>query len=567
MDRPVGTSTQFAWRLFAPLVLLAASVSVFADAAPPNIVLVLADDMGFSDIGSFGGEIDTPNLDKLAADGLRFSSFYNSARCSPTRAALLTGRYPHDVQMGHLAGRRFAEVDGYRGDLDQAARTIPEVLSDHGYRNVMVGKWHLSSATESDLDQPSIAELTNTPARRGFDEFYGTLLGGNNYFEPKYLFRDDEAVSDVPSGFYYTDAIGSEAAAAIERHWSDPDEEAEPLFLYVAFTAPHWPIQAPEASVAKYRSVYRDGWQAVREKRFEALAADNMIVESWVLPGLEDGAPEWDESQRAWRSERMAVHAAMVDHMDRGIGRVLSALRETGQYDNTIVLFLSDNGASAESFPATLSPALRARFEPYLGKYAPAGGAPLVVGNNPDVMPGSATTMQSIGKQWAEASNTPFRRYKGWVHEGGVATPLIVHWPAGMRAAPGSIDHEPGHVVDILPTLLDVIGIRPTDPDLLVDLDGESLLASFAGAARQRGAIYFEHEGHRAVRAGRWKIVAAPGESWALYDMLLDRTETLDLSGKYPSIVRELSAKYEAYATQNKVLPWTTVLENAEVNP
>lgn len=552
-------------RFWALLVLLVGTASVLADTARPNIVLVLADDMGFSDIGSFGGEIDTPNLDKLADEGLRFSSFYNSARCSPTRAALLTGRYPHDVQMGHLAGRRFAQVDGYRGDLDSAVRTIPEILSADGYHNVMVGKWHLSAVVESDLDQPSIAELANTPTKRGFDAFYGTLLGGNNYFEPKYLFRDQEAVGDVPPGFYYTDAISSEAVAAIERHWAVPAEEAQPLFLYVAYTAPHWPIQAPEASIAKYRTRYLEGWNAVRRQRFEALAANGILVDSWVLPELEKGAPEWSAATQNWRSERMAVHAAMVDHLDQGVGRVLSALRKAGQYDNTIFLFLSDNGASAESFPASLTPALRARFEPYIGKYAPSGGAPLVVGNNPDMMPGTATTLQSIGKQWAEASNTPFRRYKGWVHEGGVATPLIAHWPAGIRAAPGSIDHEPGHVIDILPTLLEALEIGSMNADGLSELDGESLLSSFAGAARQRGAIFFEHEGHRAVRTGRWKIVASPGDSWALYDMLRDRTETNDLSDKYPTIVAELAAQYAAYAEQNKVRSWADVLESAGV--
>lgn len=546
-------------------LMLAADLSLAATpSAAPNVVLILADDMGYSDIGSFGGEIDTPNLDRLAAEGIRFSQFYSAARCSPTRAALLTGRYPHRVQMGHLAGQRFAGIDGYRGDLDQAAPTIAERLRSAGYRSYMAGKWHLSRHGASDLGGADIAGLPNTPTRRGFDAFYGTLLGGNNYFSPQYLFRDTARARATADGYYYTDAISAEATQQIGDH--SARSPAQPFFLYVAYTAPHWPIQAPAATIKKYRARYQQGWQAVRAQRQAALAAQRVIDARWPLAALDAPFPSWaDTPDRAWEVERMAVHAAMVDHLDQGVGLVLEALDRAHLADNTLVLFLSDNGASAEAFPATLSPALLERFRPFTGKYAPASGEPLQIGNNPAVMPGDRTTLQSIGPRWAQVSNTPFRKYKSWVHEGGIATPLLARWPAGQGGPPGRVIHEPGHVIDLLPTIAQAAGLsmRRTG-QVQPAVDGVSLISALRGHRHRRGPIFFEHEGHRAVRDGRWKLIAAAGEDWALYDMKLDRTETQDLASRYPRRARRLARRFGAWAQASGVRPWPAVLAAAK---
>ena len=530
----------------------------------PNIVLIMVDDMGYSDIGSYGGEIDTPNIDVLADQGVSFSQFYNASRCSPTRASLLTGLYPHKAQMGHLAGKKFMEIDGYRGSLDQEIEILPEVLRKNGYKNYMVGKWHLANYSDDDLNITSNSELDNTPNKRGFDEFYGTLLGGNNYFSPKYLFRNNTAISAESDDYYYTDVLSSQAVNFINDHAQRNKEQ--PFFIYAAYTAPHFPIQAPDESVKKYRERYQKGWDEIRKQRFSRMMDLGIIKENWSLSERGEGIPAWEDAKhKTWEVEKMAVHAAMIDHVDKGVGSIISALEDVGELDNTLIIFLSDNGASAEVIPGVIeSEKLKLFFEAITNKYGPASGEKVKAGNNPDVMPGGAAVFQSIGPEWANVSNTPFQRYKSWVHEGGIATPLIVHWPRKVAARNGVI-HEPGHVVDIMATILDAEGIEyKGSAKAMNNLDGVSLMPLLTGKKRERGPIFFEHEGNRAVRDGKWKLVAPLDGAWELYDMDDDRTETNNLAAVHPEKAARMAKSYDDYASRSQVKPWKRVLKLSE---
>lgn len=550
---------------FVLIGFLLFSVNVYA--ALPNILLIMADDMGYSDIGSYGGEIDTPNIDALAEKGVRFSQFYNTARCSTTRASLLAGRYPHKVQMGHLAGKRFNHLEGYRGDLARDVKILPEILSQSGYKNYMVGKWHLANYGETELQVENISDLENTPNKRGFDAFYGTLLGGNNYFSPKYLFRNERAILAEGDEYYYTDAISHEAVRFINSHMAHNKEQ--PFFLYAAYTAPHFPIQAPAESIKKYQKRYQLGWDAIREQRYNRMVAKGIIARDWSLSHRDEEIPAWrDADNKTWHAQRMAVHAAMIDHMDQGIGAILSALSESGELDSTLVILLSHNGASAEAIPSVADdPKLQSFFKRIVNKYAPASGEEMLSGNDLEVAPGGKAVFQTIGPEWANASNTPFRKYKSWVHEGGIATPLLIQWPEGIKGA-GNIIHEPGHVVDIMTTILDAAGIEyRADDQGGNDIDGVSLLPLLHGKNMVRGPIYFEHQGNRAVRDGNWKLVAPLDGDWELYNMARDRTETNDLAQIYPERVLEMSKAYENYASRNRVILWRQVLEMSSSNP
>src|SRR5688572_10341912 len=407
--------------------------------ARPNIVILLADDMGFSDIGCYGSEIATPNLDRLAAGGLRFTQFYNTARCCPTRASLLTGLYPHQAGMGHMTADR--GHDGYRGDLDQRCVTLAEVLQPAGYTTAMCGKWHVTKAVAAD------AARDNWPCQRGFDVFFGTLAGGGSYYAPSTLMEGNAPVGELPEDFYYTDAL-SERAAAIVREQPD----GTPLFLYLAYTAPHWPLHAREADVAPCRARYAAGWDALRAARHARQIELGIVDAAWPLAPRDPRVPAWDDAEhKAWESERMAVYAAQVEAMDRGIGRLVDALRARGRLDHALFLFLADNGACAEEVTAQWRNATIPRTAP--------DGRPLRQGNAPEVTPGPDDTFASYGRAWANASNTPFRSYKHWVHEGGIATPLVVHWPDGI-AARGELRHEPAHLIDVMATCVAVAGAR-----------------------------------------------------------------------------------------------------------
>ena len=539
--------------LLAPLPFLAA-----AAASQPSFVVILADDMGYSDIGSYGGEIATPNLDALAAAGLRFTQFYNTARCSPTRAALLTGVYPHEAGMGFLP--MDWRPPGYTGALAEDVVTIPEALAGAGYRSYLAGKWHLSDQmVEKEGDEARISKAS-WPIARGFDRFYGTIAGAGNYFFPVALVEDERPILPEGEDYYYTDAVSDRAAGFVREHAERHPER--PFFLYVAYTAPHWPLHAREQDVARYRGRYDAGWDALREERHTRMLELGVVERRWALSPRDPDAPAWQEAEhRAWQARRMEVYAAQVEVMDRGIGRIVEALRETGALDDTLLIFLSDNGGCAEELRD--APAWLRRFLPLAFRASARDGHPVQLGNDPALMPGGEHTFQSYGLGWANASNTPFRLYKQQVHEGGIATPLIAHWPAGLATARGALSDAPGHVVDLMPTLLELAGVSPARqrggrPSR--ELRGESLVPILKGGRRERGTLFWEHQGNRALRQGSWKLVSRWRGGWELYDLEADRTELRNLAAEQPERVRELETLYEEWAAGADVGPWPWVV-------
>ena len=554
---------------FALFAVIGPAPAADAPGSPkrPNIIILLSDDMGFSDLGCYGGEIATPNLDALAANGLRFSQFYNCARCCPTRASLLTGLYPHQAGVGHMMDDK--GKPGYRGDLSPHCVTIAEVLRPAGYRDYAVGKWHVTRFMKPD------GPKDNWPLQRGFDRYYGTITGAGSYYDPSTVVRDNTMISPHADPeyhserFYYTNAIGDNAVRFIADHHRDHADQ--PFFMYVAFTAAHWPMQAFEEDIAKYHGKYDSGYGPARRARFEAANRLGLIHPNWELSPQ---AGNWAAvKDKVWEARCMEVYAAMVDVMDRNVGRIVAELKRTGQLDNTLVLFLEDNGGCAEptgrtgnanhpNIPRSEKPTFPVMKPTDL---QPGGPIPLQtrdgfpVRMGPKAMPGPPDTFVAYGRGWANVSNTPFREYKHWVHEGGISTPLIAHWPAGI-AAKGELRHQPGHLIDIMATCLDLGGAKypeKRDGQAVTSGEGKSLVPVFAGKSIERDAIFWEHEGNRALRAGDWKLVAkAPAGKWELYDMRADRTELHNLAAKNPDKVRELAAKWEAWATRTNVLPW-----------
>jgi arylsulfatase len=507
----------------------------------PNIVLILADDLGYSDVRCFGGEIRTPHIDRIAAEGVRMTQFYNNARCCPTRAALLTGLYPHQAGVGHMMANR--GLPGYQGQLNDKCVTLAEVLGASGYRTAMAGKWHVCRAivrkpmVNHASTQPFWQEKSAWPRQRGFGSYYGTIIGVADFYDPFTLVRDDDPVYEPPPDeFYYTDAITNEAVKQIRAGATD----RRPLFLYVAHVAPHWPLHALEADIKKYEDVYKDGWEKLRETRLARMIELGIVDATTKLPPREPEATAWaDAPDKQWEARRMAVYAAQIDRMDQGVGKILAALDETKQADNTIVVFLSDNGGCAENVqPEWFDIPTRTR-----------DGRAIAVGNSPAVSPGAQETFQSYGPSWAMASNTPLRRYKHYVHEGGIATPLAMRWPG--RFKPGSLDRTPRHVIDFMPTFLQAAGA--TYPRDKPRPEGTSLLET------PTRALGWEHEGNRAFRRGDVKLVAEHGKPWELYDLSKDRTESNNLAAPRGDLVRELSAEYEAWAKRTNVLPWDEV--------
>jgi arylsulfatase len=532
------------------------------DAGPagkPNIILIMADDMGFSDIGCYGGEINTPNLNGLAANGLRFTQFYNTARCCPTRASLLTGLYAHQTGIGHMTGDK--GLEGYRGDLNKNCVTIAQVLKQTGYATYMAGKWHVTK------HRGPGGPKHNWPLQRGFDRFYGTIHGAGSFYDPCTLTHNNTQIPPDSDDYYYTDAISDNAVKFIAEH--DRGDNDKPFFLYVAYTAPHWPMHARAKDIARYKGRYDKGWDALRAQRHKSMIEMGIVDSTWPLTPRDSGVPPWDKAEdKNWQVRRMEVYAAMVDCMDRGIGRIVEQLEESGNLENTLILFLADNGGCAEEYgskgPAKPDPSENLPLKPMAPgelqkdmrpKYT-RDGRPVRTGYG--VMPGPADTYIAYGKPWANASNTPFRRYKHWVHEGGIATPLIAHWPAQIRTR-GELRDQPGHVIDLMATCADVAGAKyPAElaGHRITPLEGRSLVPAFAGKAIKREAIYWEHEGNRAVRRGRWKLVARNRRRWELYDMEADRTELNDLAQKHPKIAKQLAAMYEDWAKRSDVVPW-----------
>ena len=451
----------------------------------PNVVLIMVDDMGYSDLGCYGGEIKTPNLDGLAAGGMMFTQFYNTAKCSPTRASLLSGCYHREVGEQRLA----------------KCMTLAEAMRRAGYTTLMTGKWHLGS----------------TPVDRGFDRYFGHLSGATNFFKGDGSFRLDKAPFKVPDkGFYTTDANTDYAM----RFLDEAGKVKKPFFLYIAYNAPHYPLQAWPEDIAKYRGKYMKGWDRLRRERYARQLKAGLVKPQWKLPPRATQA--WDslsEKQKKIEDLTMAVYAAMIDRVDQNIGKLLARLKAMGAADNTLLLFLSDNG-----------------------------GCPFQRTKTPSIPPGPANSYWTYHKGWAQVSNTPFRLYKQNQHEGGVSTPLIAHWPGKIK--PGSRTDQPGHIVDIMATLLDVTGTtypKTFNNAELRPLRGKSLVPVFEGKQREpHKEIFFEFARYKALRSGKWKIAWERGP-WELYDVEADRTELNDLADKMPAKVKELSARYDAW--------------------
>jgi arylsulfatase len=557
--------------LSALLLLLLAGLARTTEArSQPNIVLIMSDDMGYSDLGCYGGEINTPNLDRLAGSGLRFTQFYNTARCCPTRASLLSGVYQHQAGIGLMTGNK--NLPGYQGELGRNVMTIAEALGTVGYRSYMSGKWHVTRFTRPE------GPKENWPMQRGFEKFYGTIIGAGSFYDPATLCRANTFITPdndpqyKPETYYYTDAISDNAVTFLQQHTEESPDK--PFFLYVAYTAAHWPMHALPRDIAPYKGKYDSGFSPIREQRLTRLKEIGLVDSSTRLSPQSD---DWEKVEdKAWEAVNMEVYAAMIDNMDQGIGRIVSELKRQGQLDNTLIMFLQDNGGCAEGF-GRYTPK-----NPYRTDYKPLGidglqnkiwppmqtrdGRPLRVG--PGVMAGPEDTFIGYGRGWANVSNTPFREYKHWAHEGGISTPLIVHWPAGTsKNRRGTLERQPGHVIDIMATCVNVAGMEfPTTHagHELIGLEGVSLKPVLSGKSLKRtDAIYFEHHLNCAIRDGDWKLVRkgqtgnpAKLMNWELYNMSTDRSELKDLAGEYPEKVQELSAKWESWAVRANVKPW-----------
>ncbi len=537
-------------RLFAILVVAIGSQCAFA-ADRPNIMLILADDLGWSDIGCYGGEIQTPHLDALARGGVRFTQFYNTARCCPTRASLLTGLYPHQAGVGSMTSDRGPEFPGYRGTLQPNTVTLAEVLRDAGYRTYMVGKWHLRN------------ERTDVkPTDRGFDEFYGMLGGYNSCWHehPFYTRWPKErtprsytsAKDGQPGTFYATDAFADYALDFV----ADARQAKQPFFLYLAFNAPHFPLHAHESDIAKYeRMYYEKGWEVIREERLARQKGLGLVPKDLALtprspvpakshakpsPYAGKDNPPWTslpEDRRRDLARRMAVFAALVHRMDVAIGRVVSELKAHNQFDNTLILFLSDNGACWEWDPLGFDVSSGPKNILHTGEDLKTVGGP--------------DSYISYGSAWANGGNTPWRLYKHFSHEGGIRTPLIVHWPAGLKAR-GELRSQVGHLIDVMPTLIAVSAASyPSQRNgvTIQPMEGRSLLPALQNQPMARTApLFFEHEGSRAVRDGKWKLVSLSGDAWELYDLEADPAEMSDLIEREPSRVRQMIAAWETWA-------------------
>jgi arylsulfatase A-like enzyme len=550
--------------LLFPLILSQLFCSNFDQGLPserPNIILIMADDMGFSDLGCYGSEISTPNIDALADEGIRFTQFYNAGRCCPTRASLLTGLYPHQTGVGHMT--RDYGLPAYRGDLNNSCVTIAEVLKSEGYRTGISGKWHLTKHTGY-WDGSEYTSKHNWPLQRGFEKFYGFIHGSSSYFDP-ILVKDNDPIEVTDENFYLTDAITDNAIDFI-KDWQN---EKSPFFLYVSYNAPHWPMHALPDDIEKYADTYRKGWEVIRKNRYQRMVEIGVIDPEWELSPLDPENEPWENTDhKEWQIRRMAVYAAMIDRMDQGVGRIIKTLSDKNSSENTLILFLADNGGSPEPIKNP-----RKFYVPRVTR----SGEKVQLGTNPAVMPGPATTFQSYGLSWANASNSPFRLFKRWVHEGGISTPLIVRWPDVIDKK-GSITKQTGHIIDIMATCLDAADVKYPDNfngNKIIPLEGKSLIPVMRNEQRNgHEEIYWEHEGNRAIRKGNMKLVSYYSENrqnkvsrgkrtgaWELYDLENDRTELHNLAEERPELVDELKSLHQEWSNRVGVIPWEEIQE------
>ncbi|MGC4031804.1 MAG: arylsulfatase [Tepidisphaeraceae bacterium] len=528
------------------------------NATRPNVLWIVADDLGYSDLGCFGGEAKTPNLDALAKDGARFTGMYNMARCCPTRAALLTGLYPHQAGMGGMSEK--SDKPGYLGHIKAEAPTVAEVLKTAGYRTAAFGKWHLANTLQRpdhmrDLNRQDFPEtfcpIEQYPTRRGFDVYWGGLWGLVNYYYPFALVDGETPVKTIPEHFYITDAINDHAAAYIKENAASK----QPFFMYLANNAPHWPLHALPEDIAKYDGVYDAGFDAIRRARYDRMVKAGLIDPAIApLPGtLGQGWAKLTPEAKRFQTALFQTHAAMIDRMDQGLGKVFRALKDAGQWDNTLIIFLSDNGASGERYedPGFDRPTLAHDGQPINYHY-----------DDLTRLAGGEQTFYYIGRDWANVANTPYRKSKMSQYNGGERTPMIVHWPAGLKLPGDSINTSRLHVLDLMPTTLELAGTKLPGSfagqsphalqgvSLLPLLDGEKTIENYP-------AIFGEHEGGRSViTPDGFKLIRDRGEqAWHLYDLNHDQTELNDLFAAQPDRAARMQAMWDKWAKQNNVFP------------
>ncbi|KAA6438261.1 arylsulfatase [Dyadobacter flavalbus] len=513
------------------LFLLSGQIHAQSSDESPNIILILADDLGFSDLGCFGSEISTPNLDRLAKEGLRLTSFYNSGRCCPSRAALLTGLYPHQAGIGDMVQDK--GLPAYQGFLSENSVTIAQLLKTKGYRTIVSGKWHVGLVPSAFANN------------RGFDQSFTMQNNGSSYFNSEPIYNDGRKVTFMLNGteiqrqdtsVYLTQAITDFAIKSLDELKTSSD----PFFLYLAYTAPHWPIQALPEDIARYKGKYLKGWKEIRKQRFEKQKKLGVIRNDWKLSEPYSPADQWESLSAAEKESwdlRMAIYAAMIDRMDRGIGEVLARLKALKKDKNTLILFVSDNGGSADTV----------KDWDYV--------------TQKNGTPGSVASIDSYYPEWGNVSNTPFRLFKKNTHEGGIASPFIAWFPKLIKG--GTYSDQTSHLIDILPTFLDLAKV--TYPlnfhgKTLIPNEGKSLLETFRnpGQSAER-TLFWEHEGSRAVRKGKWKLVSEIHQPWELYNLETDRTETQDLAKKHPERVKELEKEFLMWAQKVGVADWDSI--------
>lgn len=523
-----------------------------------NILVILADDLGYSDLGCYGGEIQTPNLDRLAQNGMRFSRFYNAGRSCPSRASLLTGLYPHQAGIGRMTFDD--KLPGYRGTMTHNGVTMAEVLREAGYQTGMIGKWHVAE-TPLRPDQrewlahqvyhEEFAPKENYPTHRGFDDFYGTIYGVVDYFDPFSLVNGEEPVREVPEDYYSTIALSDSAVSYIERY----TQSDKPFFVYLSYHAPHWPLHALEEDIKKYEDVYTVGWEAIRDARYERMKKLGIFDDRSDYLSNRRSTKEWDTNpDKNWDARAMAVHAAMIDRMDREIGKVLKALEDAGELDNTLILFLSDNGCSPE-ICQNYSPGENDRPDML------RDGTPMIYPRDKEVLPGPENTYASIGPEWANVANMPFRFWKAKMYEGGICTPMIAHWPKGITMGEGAVTDAPCHLIDIMATGLDIAQAgypEEYNGNSIIPYEGKSLVPVLKTGKREgHRVIGFEHFNEKALMSNDgWKIIQ-PGKraEWELYNLNTDRTEMRNVAADNPEKLKDMIARYEEWARRTMVYP------------